>query len=81
MERIVSSSFILSMFAVATLVVFRPLLAGIVKAAGMVVLRPRSLEEQQGRAHLRDVRVIERLLASDCDPETAAELRALASRG
>jgi hypothetical protein len=69
------------MFAIAVLVVFRPLLVGVVKAVGLVVLRPRSREEQAGRAHLRDTRLIQRLINTDCDPETAAELRALASRG
>lgn len=78
---IVSSSFILSMFALAALVVFRPLLVGLVKAAALLLLRPCSREEQRARAHLRDVRLIQRIIAADCDPETAAELRALAARG
>lgn len=62
------------------LYLFRPLLLGLLRAA-LLVIRPRlSKEERAARAHLRDRRVMQKLInASNC-PSHAAELRALAAR-
>jgi hypothetical protein len=53
-KQSVSSSFILSLFAIATAVVFfRPLLLGVAKAL-LLVVKPRlSREQRQARAALR----------------------------
>lgn len=66
--------------AAALLLLFRPLLLGMLRAA-ILVVRPRlSKEERAARAHLRDRRVMQKLInASNC-PSHAAELRALAAR-
>lgn len=64
----------------AVLVVFRPLLVGLVRAA-ILVVRPRLTREQQlERAHLRDLRVLQRAINASSCPSHAAELRALAAR-
>lgn len=64
----------------AVLVVFRPLLTGMVRAA-ILVVRPRlTLEERKARALMRDRRVLDRMIASSCGPSHAAELRAIAAR-
>ena len=67
---------------VALLVVFKPLLIGLLRAA-LLVLKPRQpLEERQAR-HLAVGRRLLNALAKDFDatqPSQAAELRWLASR-
>ena len=77
-----TSNFILTMFAISVAVVFfRPLLSGIVRAAGML-LRPKlSKEEQQARDKMRNAQILRRMINASVDPSHAAELRALASRG
>ena len=64
----------------ALLVVFRPLLLGIVRAALLVVFPKFSRDELQRRAHMRDVALVERIIASSSSPSDAAELRAMAAR-
>lgn len=69
-----------SSVAVVLVVVFRPLLVGVLRAA-LLVVRPRlSREEREARAHMRDRRVLDQLIARSCGPSDAAELRAIATR-
>ncbi len=67
---------------VATLLVmFKPLLQGLLGAAILVVRPKLSKEERLSRAHMRDTMMLQRILnASDGAPSHAAELRAMASR-
>ena len=66
--------------AVLLVLVFRPLLVGMLRAA-LLVVRPRlSREEREARAHLRDRRVLDQMIACSSGPSDTAELRAIASR-
>jgi hypothetical protein len=81
-DTIMTSNFILTLFAVAVAVVFfRPLLAGIVRALLLVVKPKLSKEEQQARDKMRNAQILRRMINASVDPSHAAELRALASRG
>lgn len=62
------------------LVFFRPLLVGILRAAMLVVRPRRSKDELRRRAHMRDMRIMQKMIASSSGPSHAAELRAMASR-
>lgn len=82
-----SSSFILSMFVLAmTVVFFRPLLVGVLKALVLVV-RPRLTHEQRvARAQQLNARMVHEVSTLDPDrlghdPIASAELRASAARG
>jgi len=72
----------LGLFA-SLLAVFRPLLLGVTRAA-LMVFKPRlSLEERRSRSMMRGVLMLNRM-ANEYDrsqPNLAAELRNLASRG
>jgi len=69
-----------SSIAAALLYVFRPLLVGVLRAA-LLVVRPRlTLEQRQARAHMRDMRLLQRMIAASSGPSDAAELRAIAAR-
>lgn len=69
-----------SSLAALLLLVFRPLLVGLLRAA-LLVVRPRlSRDERAARARMRDRRVLERMIASSSGPSHAAELRAMAAR-
>jgi hypothetical protein len=64
----------------ALLLVFRPLLAGMLRAVVLLV-RPRlTREERAARAHMRDMRVLQNMINSSSGPSHAAELRAIAAR-
>ena len=64
----------------ALLVIFRPLLGGLLRA-GLLVLRPRlTRDELKARAHMRDRQLLDRMIASSSGPSHAAELRAMAAR-
>jgi hypothetical protein len=68
---------------VALLLVFRPLLTGLLRAALLVIKPRQSLEERQSRRVMKSVFMLNRM-AKDFDatqPSQAAELRWLASRG
>ena len=66
--------------ALLLVLVFRPLLVGVLRAA-LLVVRPRlSREDREARNHMRDRRVLDQLIASSNGPSDAAELRAIASR-
>ena len=69
-----------SAVAAALLLLFRPLLVGLLRAA-LLVLRPRrSREQRAARAAMRDRRLLQRMINAECSPSHAAELRALAAR-
>lgn len=62
------------------LLVFRPLLVGVLRAA-LLVVRPRlSREQLAARAHLRDMRLLQQMINASSGPSHAAELRAIAAR-
>jgi hypothetical protein len=62
------------------LVLFKPLLTGIVRALVLTV-RPRLTREQQAaRRHMRDAQLFQRMINASQGPSDAAELRALAAR-
>lgn len=59
---------------------FRPLLKGIFRAA-LLTVRPRlSLEQRIARAKLRDRRLMQKMIAASSGPSHAAELRAMGAR-
>ena len=62
------------------LVVFRPLLLGVARAVLLVFFPKLSRDEQRRRAHMRDVALVEKLVASSSGPSHTAELRAMAAR-
>jgi hypothetical protein len=66
-----------------TLIVFKPLLLGMLRAS-LLLLHPKlSREEKTAKRNLRNILTIHRM-ASDLDnssPSMAAELRAIAARG
>lgn len=66
--------------AVLLVILFRPLLVGMLRAA-LLTVRPRlSRDERDARAHQRNRRVLERMIASSSGPSHTAELRAIAAR-
>ncbi|WP_395404036.1 hypothetical protein ACHMW6_34555 [Pseudoduganella sp. UC29_106] len=71
----------LVILALALLVVFKPMLFGIAKAAMLVVKPKLTKEERLQRRQMRDAMMLKRMLNSmDGSPSHVAELRALASR-
>ena len=65
----------------ALVVLFKPLLRGLARAA-MLVIKPKlSKEERLHRRQMRDAMMLKRMLnTSECGASHAAELRAMASR-
>lgn len=90
----VAQSFFSSAFAIArpvfgagalmtVLMIFKPLVVGVLQAIHLVFSPRLSLEERKYRRTMRDVMMLNRM-ASELDrtqPNQAAELRMLASRG
>jgi hypothetical protein len=67
----------------ALLVAFKPLLVGVLRAALLVISPRKSLEERNARRKVKSALAVN-LLAREFDatqPNQAAELRSLASRG
>jgi hypothetical protein len=64
----------------ALMLVFRPLLVGMLRAALLLVRPRRSREERAARAHMRDMRMLQNMINSSSGPSHAAELRAIAAR-
>jgi hypothetical protein len=62
------------------LLVFRPLLVGILRAAWLVVVPRLSREQRQQRKQMRDRRLIQRMIDASTGPSLTAELRAMACR-
>jgi hypothetical protein len=67
----------------AVVLIFKPLLLGMLRAALLVVKPRESLEQRVARRTLRDVKRLHRMAseAEGLQPNLAAELRFLASRG
>ncbi|MDQ2987968.1 MAG: hypothetical protein M3R60_02570 [Pseudomonadota bacterium] len=62
------------------IVLFKPLLTGVVRALVLMV-RPRlTKDELAARRHMRDAKMLQRMINSSQGPSHAAELRALGSR-
>jgi hypothetical protein len=67
----------------ALLMLFKPLIVGVLHAALLVIKPRKSLQERKARSDVQAVRTLNRM-ARDLDssqPNLAAELRTLASRG
>ncbi len=62
------------------LIVFRPLLVGILRAAWLLVFPRLSREQRQQRKQMRDRRLIQRMIDASTGPSLTAELRAMACR-
>lgn len=64
------------------LVIFRPLLAGLARAAVLLISPRKSLDERRAQAHMKDVVAINRLARNleSQHPSLAAELRAFSLR-
>jgi hypothetical protein len=67
--------------ALAVLIIlFKPLLLGLARAA-LLVLTPRRTKEQlAARRQMRDSQLLQRMINASSGPSHAAELRALSSR-
>ncbi len=72
--------FSLSAFA-ALIVLFKPLLRGIVRALVLLVNPRLTKDELAARRKMRDALMVQRMINSSHGPSHAAELRAMASRG
>ena len=65
----------------ALLVLFKPLLRGLARAAMLVIKPKMSKEERLHRRQMRDAMMLKRMLNSmEGEPSHAAELRAMAAR-
>lgn len=67
----------------ALMVMFKPLLVGLLRAALLVISPRRSIEERNARRLLKSALMLNRMAREmeDTQPNQAAELRWLASRG
>ena len=66
---------------VGLLVLFKPLLRGVARAAMLIVKPKLTKEERLQRRQMRDAMMLKRMLnTSECGASHAAELRAMASR-
>lgn len=67
----------------AVLVVFKPLLVGLLRAALLVIKPRRTLEQRSERRTLQSILMINRMAREldNTQPGLAAELRSIASRG
>lgn len=72
----------MSLFA-TLLLIFKPLLKGLLQAAILVLAPRKTLEERRFAAKLRGIAMLHRMASSydHSQPNLAAELRQLASRG
>ena len=67
--------------AVGLLVLFKPLLRGVVRAVMLIVKPKLTKEERLQRRQMRDAMMLKRMLnTGECGASHAAELRAMASR-
>ncbi|MBY0241418.1 MAG: hypothetical protein K2X55_19095 [Burkholderiaceae bacterium] len=70
-----------ALLALSLVLLFKPLLLGLVRALALVIRPKHSREERAQRRKMRDALVLNRMLNSmDVAPSHAAELRALAAR-
>lgn len=71
----------LTLLAIAALLVlFKPLLTGIVRALVLVVKPHRTKEELAARRYMRDARMLQKMINGSDGPSHTAELRAMAAR-
>lgn len=68
-----------SLFA-GLVMLFRPLLTGMLHALTLVVKPSLTPEQRAARRHMRDAQMMQRLINSCNAPSHAAELRAIAAR-
>ena len=67
--------------AAGLLVLFKPLLRGVVRAVMLIVKPKLTKEERLQRRQMRDAMMLKRMLnTGECGASHAAELRAMASR-
>ena len=64
----------------ALLMVFKPLLVGLARAAWLVMSPRVPRDEQRRRARMRDAVLLQRMIAACNGPNEAAELRAMGGR-
>ena len=64
----------------ALLVLFKPLLVGLARAAWLVMSPRLPRDEQRRRARMRDAVLLQRIIASSSGPSDASELRAMGGR-
>lgn len=62
------------------IMLFRPLLTGIVRALVLVVRPRRSREDMAARQSRRDAQMLQRMINTSQGPSHVAELRAMAAR-
>ncbi len=74
-------SYITTLVAIALLVLFKPLLLGVVNAI-IVVVKPRlTTEQRQARRQMRDAMMMKKMMNAASGPSDMAELRAMWCRG
>ncbi|USX14543.1 hypothetical protein NHH88_01720 [Oxalobacteraceae bacterium OTU3CAMAD1] len=72
---------LVAVVTVGLLVLFKPLLRGVARAAMLIVKPKLTKEERLQRRQMRDAMMLKRMLnTSECGASHAAELRAMASR-
>jgi hypothetical protein len=83
MERIViaPTMVVKVVFLLALVLVFQPLLVGVLRAAWLAVHPRLSKEERRARRAMQDAQLVRKLINRNIGPSDAAELRALAARG
>ena len=62
------------------LILFRPLLKGIARAAQLAVKPHLTFDERRARRLMRDAELVKRLISASTGPDDASELRAIAAR-
>jgi hypothetical protein len=69
------------LLVLSLLLLFKPLLLGVVRALALAIHPKPTREERAQRRKMRDALLLSRMLnSSEVDPSHAAELRALAAR-
>ena len=77
--HILRGAFSLSAIA-GVLMLFKPLLTGIVRALVLLVRPHRSKEERLARRQMRDAMMLQSMINASSGPSHAAELRAIGAR-
>ncbi len=71
----------IAVLGTAVVVVFKPLLSGVLRASLMLFGAPLSKEEVAANGKQRDAQLMRNMINSSTCPSHAAELRAMAARG
>ncbi len=74
-------SYLTTLLVIGLLVLFKPLLTGIVNAAIVAVKPRRTKEERIARRQMRDAAMMRKMMNSATGPSDMAELRAMWCRG